>query len=157
MDFNKELSELYPWVLRIARKYCWCLQDAEDLAGETIYKLLLNRNKFDDSKPLKPWCLVVMINTYITRYNHNSIIQFTGYDGIIENSFSYSTSDLIAFDDLLSTIHRCASKSCCMDSIIYYADGYSYNEIGQILNIPVGTVRSRISAGRRILIQELDL
>ena len=57
-DFDEQLSEIYPWVQRTARKFCFSLQDAEDLANDTIYKLLLNRDKFDCSKPLKPWCLV---------------------------------------------------------------------------------------------------
>ncbi|EFG13756.1 conserved hypothetical protein [Bacteroides xylanisolvens SD CC 1b] len=38
---------------------------------------------------------------------------------------------------------------------MYYASGYSYDEISEILNIPVGTVRSRISSGRKQLCQEL--
>lgn len=37
---------------------------------------------------------------------------------------------------------------------MYYASGYSYDEISEILNIPVGTVRSRISSGRKMLLQE---
>ena len=41
------------------------MQDAEDLAGDTVYKLLVNRDKFDCSKPLQPWCLIIMRNTYI--------------------------------------------------------------------------------------------
>ena len=44
-DFDEQLSEIYPWVQRTARKFCFSLQDAEDLANDTIYKLLLNRDK----------------------------------------------------------------------------------------------------------------
>lgn len=65
MDFEKELSEIYPWILKVARKFCCSMQDAEDLAGDTVYKLLVNRDKFDCSKPLQPWCLIIMRNTYI--------------------------------------------------------------------------------------------
>ena len=60
MDFEKELSEIYPWILKVARKFCCSMQDAEDLAGDTVYKLLVNRDKFDCSKPLQPWCLIIM-------------------------------------------------------------------------------------------------
>jgi len=141
MDFEKELSEIYPWILRVARKFCCSMQDAEDLAGDTVYKLLVNRDKFDCSKPLQPWCLIVMRNTYIIRYNRNSLIHFTAHS--------------ILFDDLVSTIQRCAKKSRCIDSVMYYASGYSYDEISEILNIPVGTVRSRISSGRKMIWHEL--
>ena len=155
-DFDEQLSEIYPWVQRTARKFCFSLQDAEDLANDTIYKLLLNRDKFDCSKPLKPWCLVIMLNTYITQYNHNALIHFTDYDSVVNKvNFDY-TINTVLFNDLLSVIHRCAKKSCCIDSVMYYAKGYSYDEISEILNIPVGTVRSRISSARRFLFHELE-
>lgn len=155
MDFEQELSKIYPWLLRVAKRFCWSVQDAEDLAGDTVYKLLANRDKFDCSKPLQPWCLIVMRNTYIIRYNRNSLIHFTGLNVIEENVISDCTSHSILFDDLVSTIQRCAKKSRCIDSVVYYAKGYSYDEISEILNIPVGTVRSRISSGRKQLCQEL--
>lgn len=42
MDFEKELSDLYPWILRMARRYYYSIQDAEDLASDTVYKMLVN-------------------------------------------------------------------------------------------------------------------
>ena len=47
MDFEKEVSEIYPWILRVAKRFCRSMQDAEDLAGDTVYKMLINRDKFD--------------------------------------------------------------------------------------------------------------
>lgn len=38
---------------------------------------------------------------------------------------------------------------------MYYASGYSYDEISEILNIPVGTVRSRISSARKFILHEI--
>lgn len=156
MDFEKELSEIYPWILKVARKFCCSMQDAEDLAGDTVYKLLVNRDKFDCSKPLQPWCLIVMRNTYIIRYNRNSLIHFTGLDMVDGSAISNCTAHSILFDDLVSTIQRCAKQSRCIDSVMYYASGYSYDEISEILHIPVGTVRSRISFGRKKISQELN-
>ena len=70
------------------------------------------------------------------------------------SAISNCTAHSILFDDLVSIIQRCAKKSRCIDSVMYYASGYSYDEISEILNIPVGTVRSRISSGRKMLLQE---
>lgn len=156
MDFEKELSELYPWIIRVARKFCNTMQDAEDLAGDTVYKMLINRDKFDCSKPLKPWCFAVMQNTYITQYNRNSLIHFIGYDSMMEEISSDDASNLVMFHDVVSAIHRCAQRSCCMDSLIYCTQGYSYDEISKLLNLPTGTIRSRISWGRKILGHEID-
>ena len=155
MDFEKEVSEIYPWILRVAKRFCRSMQDAEDLAGDTVYKLLVNRDKFDCSKPLQPWCLIIMRNTYIIRYNRNSLIHFTGLDMVDGSAISNCTAHSILFDDLVSIIQRCAKKSRCIDSVMYYASGYSYDEISEILNIPVGTVRSRISSGRKFLLHEI--
>lgn len=104
MDFEKELSEIYPWILKVARKFCCSMQDAEDLAGDTVYKLLVNRDKFDCSKPLQPWCLIIMRNTYIIRYNRNSLIHFTGLDMVDGSAISNCTAHSILFDDLVSTV-----------------------------------------------------
>ena len=95
MDFEKELSEIYPWILKVARKFCCSMQDAEDLAGDTVYKLLVNRDKFDCSKPLQPWCLIIMRNTYIIRYNRNSLIHFTGLDMV--DGMPFLTVQLIQY------------------------------------------------------------
>ena len=155
MSFEQALLEIYPWIFRVARRFCSSVQDAEDLAGDTVYKILQNQDKFDCSKPMKPWCIAVMQNTYITRYNRNSLIHFTGLDIVDRSATSNCTTHSILFDDLVSTIQRCAKKSRCIDSVMYYASGYSYDEISEILNIPVGTVRSRISSGRKLILQEI--
>lgn len=155
MSFEQALLEIYPWIFRVARRFCSSVQDAEDLAGDTVYKILQNQDKFDCSKPMKPWCIAVMQNTYITRYNRNSLIHFTGYDSVKENVTLDCTYESVLFNDLLLTIGRCAQKTCCIDSVMYYAEGYSYEEISEILNILVGTVRSRISSGRKFLLHEI--
>lgn len=156
MDFDKELKDIYPWILHLAGKFCRCREDAEDLANDIIYKLLVNRDQFVGDKSLKPWCLAVMRNVYITKYNRQSLVTFVDYGSVPEFSSSCSSEYLTLFDDTLTAIKRCIRKSHCMDCVIYFAKGYSYNEISEFLNIPIGTVRSRISYGRKLLFQELN-
>lgn len=159
MDFDNQLSKLYPWILRMAKKFCYNQQDAEDLAGETVYKMLLNRARFDFSKPIKPWCLAVMQNTYITQYNRKALIRFVGYmdAGVLKQHSSCCSSSLTLAHEILSVIHQCSLKSRCIESVVYSAKGYSYDEISEILQIPVGTVRSRIASARTMLSRELGL
>lgn len=157
MDFEKELSDLYPWILRVARRYYYSIQDAEDLASDTVYKMLVNRDKFDRNRNMKPWCLIVMQNTYITQYHRKSLIPFVNYPDVIERYSSFDVLSHSILQDMLSIIQRCARKSCCIESVTYYAEGYSYDEISDILNIPVGTVRSRISFGRKILFRAFNM
>lgn len=155
MDFEMEVASIYPWIVKIARKYCWSIQDAEDLANETVYKVLLNKSKFQNGKPLKPWCEVIMLNTYITDYNRKSLIRFENYERVYQIASSHLTTDRILFHDILSAIRRCSLKSCCIECVLMYAKGYSYDEISKILNIPASTVRSRIAFGRELIRREL--
>lgn len=156
-DFNSEVADLYPWLFKIARKYCSSMCDIEDLVGDTIYKILSNKEKFKEGSPLKPWCEVIMLNTYITDYNRKSLVRFINHDNIGEIfSHNLASDDLMVYD-IHSAIKRCCNKTCSMDCVIYYAYGYSYEEISKMIGIPVSTVRSRIYYGRELLKTELDL
>ena len=157
MDFEREIVSIYPWLVRIARKYCCSIQDAEDLANETVYKALLNRDNFDIGRPLKPWCEAIMINTYITCYNRKALIHFVNYEDVYHIVSHSVTSDRILLHELFSIIRRSALRSCCIECVILCAKGYSYCEISQIMCIPVATVRSRISLGRNVLRKELGI
>lgn len=81
---------------------------------------------------------------------------FVGYDVELEKQFYNSTLDLTLFKDTVATIRRCFRKSHRIDCVIYFVKGYSYDEISEFLNIPVGTVKSRISYGRKQLYRELS-
>lgn len=76
----------------------------------------------------------------------------------IKEIFSHNqASDDLMVHDIQAAIRRCHNRTCCMDCVVYYAHGYSYKEIGKMVGIPVNTVRSRISYGRELLRNELDL
>ena len=98
-DFNREIADLYPWLFKIARRYCSSVCDIEDLVGDTIYKVLSNKEKFKEGRALKPWCEVIMLNTYITAYNRRSLIRFVGCDNIKEIfSHNQASDDLMVHD-----------------------------------------------------------
>lgn len=155
MRFEDEVAGLYPWIRNLARKYHRNPMDAEDLAHDTVCKMLCSRNLYDEGKPLKPWCEAIMQNTYITTYNRRMKVQF------VRGDVSWSAvSDLHAGDGLelreaVECIERCRMRSRCIDCALFFAKGYSYEEISDMVGIPVGTVRSRISSARIMLAKEL--
>lgn len=156
-NFNDRLVLLYSWIKRQAYRYCSNEYDAEDLASETIYKLLRYRDKFDNKRDLKPWILSIMQNTYITDYYHRRCIAFVEVE---DNMLTYSYSEpqsLISIKNIVSIVRQYARQSCCIESVLLYAKGYNYDEISRILDIPIGTVRSRISSGRKLLKEALEL
>lgn len=153
MDLEKIVIEQYQWILGMAKKYCHNAMDAEDLAEETVYKILLNKNKYDSSKSFRPWCSVIMLNTYITLYNRDSLIKFEKFEKADYAHSHLSADDVLLKNELDKIIEECRLKSCSVDCVIMYADGYSYDEIANKMNIPLGTVRSRISFARNMIKQ----
>ena len=153
---NSLVKEHYQWIMSSAFKYCRNKMDAEDLAAETILKILTNKHKYDGNKPFKPWCSVIMLNTYITAYNHDSLIRFDDEDKAKNEVSEFDIEQQVRLSEMLGIIDVCRAKSCSVDCVMMYADGYSYDEIACSMAIPVGTVRSRISYGRDMLRKYID-
>lgn len=156
MVTDKQLIEVFEWVKKLARHYCDNVQDAEDLASDTILKLA--QSDFDEKKAIKPYCKAIMQNTFITQYNRRANIPFVAIDEIVIEPVAHcNSSSSIKIHEILSAIHRSSQLSCCIKSVVMYAKGYSYAEISQAVGIPVGTVRSRISTGRELLKKMLEV
>lgn len=151
MVVEQIVIEQYQWILGLARKYCRNTMDAEDLAEETIYKILSNKRKFDSSKSFRPWCSVIMLNTYITAYNHDLLIRFDSEEKADYVHSYFDAENETLKNELYGIIEKCRCKSCSVDCAIMYAEGYSYEEIAKKMNIPAGTVRSRISYAREMI------
>lgn len=156
MNIEHLVVEYYDWLLRKARRYYANEYDAEDLASETIEKLLVSKTHFDTRKSFKPWALTVMQNTYITRYNRQMCVPFVSLDGDYTLASSYLADQELAISNILEAVRKCARKSISIECVILYAKGYNYQEIAKMLRLPVGTVMSRISNGRKMLRQALE-
>lgn len=157
VDFDKEVADLYPWLLRLAKRYCSSHEDAEDLAGDTICKVLDHRDKFQKDKPLKPWCCAVLANTYFTKFKKNLLISFVSYDSVVDMRSAFNPFNNLCYNEIVSAIQRCTKRTKCMNCLLLYTQGFSHEEISLSLDIPIGTVRSRISFSRKALALELNL
>lgn len=168
MDFEEEVAMLVPWLRNLARRFCRDRMDMEDLVGDTLLKVLSNKDKYDGTKALKPWIRAIMQNTYITCYNRSQVVSFVSIEpfwnedtGVMaDEPIEYArspTSDMAEMGDCVEAIRKTKAKSCCVDSLLRYIEGYSYEEIGKMYDIPIGTVRSRISTARALVRAELEV
>ena len=144
------------WIRQKARRYYADENDADDLASDTIYKCLCNARKFDSCKSFKPWVLAIMGNTYITQYNRRKCVLFAGYDEYVPRPGDEYADQMASVNRILSIVRECGRKSRCIECVLLYAKGFSYDEIAAKIDIPVGTVKSRVSAGRKILRDALN-
>lgn len=139
------------WIRDMSRFYCRNVAEAEDLAGETIFRCLRGSESFDDSRSFKPWVKTIMERLYITQYNRAKKILFRTYAEHYDEIKGAHADQLAKLRNLLSIVRDCGRKSCTIECVMLYAKGYSYEEISSRVSIPVGTVKSRVSMGRKIL------
>ncbi len=135
-------------------------EDAYDLLQETSLKALDNRDKFTDNANFKGWIMTIMRNTFINSYHRAlrniSLIDMSAdpynldsnNDSIIDSPDSVCDLNAIshAIDSLCSEIK---------DPFSLYVSGYQYLEIAEKLDIPLGTVKSRIFVARQELQKQL--
>lgn len=144
------------WIRSKARRYYADEFDADDLASETIYKCLSQARRFNPDMSFKPWALAIMENTYITQYNRRKCVLFTDYEDYDPYMGEEYADQRVSVNRILSIVRDCGRKSRCIECVLLYAKGYSYDEIAEKIGIPVGTVKSRVSAGRKMLREALD-
>jgi len=166
-DFQTEAmphqSALYNYALKIVRNS----DDAQDLVQETYYKAYKNYHQFNEGTNSKAWMFMILKNTFINNYrklkkepaklDYDEIESF--YESIKSNQVKDNNLDLDfynnLFDDDLSTALAKLPEKMKKVFLLCDIEGYSYEEIAEIVNIPVGTVRSRLHRARKILQEEL--
>ena len=157
MNVEQLVIENAAWIFRQAHCYYNNDFDAEDLAGDTIEKILRNKDSYDFSKSFRPWALVIMHNTYLTQFNRRKCVPFVCINEAW-SCFSDFDADLnVRLKHILSVVREQAVRSKNIECVVLYALGYDYAEISDMLGIPKGTVMSRVCNGRKMLAKALNV
>ena len=154
---------LYNYALKIAANS----DDASDLVQETYYKAYKSFHQFENGTNSKAWMFMILKNTFINNYrkqkrepvkvDYDEIEDV--YESIKSNQSNDNNLDLDFYsnlldDELSEALSKLPSK---MKDVFLLCDleGYTYEEIAELLNVPIGTVRSRLHRARKILQEEL--
>ncbi|MDR1499965.1 MAG: RNA polymerase sigma factor [Tannerellaceae bacterium] len=133
--------------------------DAEDLMQETLLKVLDNKEKFVDNANFKGWVLTIMRNTFINNYHRlvrtHVVDHLPDFDRLdaADCPASESNDQSFRLHELNDAIDRLGDELKVPLSM--HLSGYKYAEIAKTLNIPLGTVKSRIFFAKRELQREL--
>ena len=161
----KHIDPLYSAALRLTKNE----RDAEDLVQDTFLRAYRFFDKFERGTNIKAWLFKILTNTFINRYRRvvkeRNIVEGSERDAVHERFISREASDSAAnpeawfFDRLLSDDVLQAVDSLPIDFrlVVILADlqEFSYKETAEILDVPVGTVMSRLYRGRRLLQKSL--
>ena len=154
--FQSNLMNLQDNLLNFAYMLTSNRDDAYDLLQDTTLKALENEDKFAENTNFKGWVFTIMRNVFINNYRrgmHTATIVDT-----TENLYHLHLSH----DSGLETPEGSLGASEISDAINSFADeyripfsmhvaGYKYNEIAEQMNLPLGTIKSRIFFARKKL------
>lgn len=155
-QFKKDLLNIQANMMNFALSLTANQKDAQDLTQETTLKVLTNQEKFKDNVNFKGWVLTVMRNIFINNYR-KVIKQQTVIDPRIDlynldgtDNAEYITPENIYEANEIQLAIDHLSRDTKLPFTMYI-DGFKYNEIAKILQIPLGTVKSRIFFARKEL------
>ena len=130
--------------------------DIYDALQEALISIYQNYKQLKDKKYFSTWATRIVINKCydLLRKNRNNIIPI---DEKVENDMKIAQYDEYEVDEYgIKDAMKCLNEDLKLIMILYYYDNYSVKEISQIINIPEGTVKSRLSKAREVLKQKLD-
>jgi RNA polymerase sigma-70 factor, ECF subfamily len=159
------MDSLYSTALRLTRN----TEEAEDLVQETYLRAFRFFDKFQEGTNFKAWIFKILTNTFINKYRQkvkapqkvqmekveyglkseaeDSPSSWTGYD-----EARYSE----LFDDDIQSALSQLPEEFRMIVLLADVEGFSYKDIAEMINRPIGTVMSRLFRGRKILQKILE-
>ena len=141
--------------------------DAKDLLQETFMKAFRFWDKYEKGTNIRAWLFRIMKNSYINRYrkvtrepgmvDYDDVENF--YDSVRDNSTDSNDLQKRLYSNMLSDEVTSALQSLPEDFrtvlILCDIEQLTYEEISDFLNCPIGTVRSRLHRGRKMLEEKL--
>lgn len=159
-QFNQHVNETQRVFLSVALKFTANWQDAQDLIQETLMRVYRSRDSFQDGTNFKSWGLMIMRNAFINDYRKRKIrgnlmrpMELTSMNEKDEASTYDSGEQQIFAAEIISAIDGLSKLYSVPFSMFY--QGYEYQEIAAQLNLPIGTVKSRIFTARTKLKERL--
>lgn len=160
IHFNNKLVSMQDELRRYAYKLTVDINEADDLLQETSLKALINKDKFTEGTNFKGWMYTIMKNIFINDYRKTSreqtFVDKTDNLAMIDSMqhlYADSTEQLHDNKELKKVVNKLPSEFKI--PFIMFTNGYKYKEISEKLNIPIGTVKSRIFSTRKKLQNEL--
>lgn len=152
-----QLGALYRTALRMTRRR----EDAEDLVQETIMKAYAAFDRFEPGTNFRAWIFKILTNTFINDYyrvrdrEKHSSLEEMAEDVNFQPQFEGFTPEEMLLNTLTreDVLHAIESLPFEFRSVVILTlvEGFSYKETSEILDIPIGTVMSRLHRGRKIL------
>ncbi len=166
-DFINDAMQYAPQLFSSAMRMTRNRADAEDLVQETFLKGWRSFHTFQEGTNLRAWLFRIMTNTYINKYNAKQrrpdeteldeveeLFLFRRLGAFDQSKMNASAEDqmleLFTDDEIKSALEE-LPEQFLLPVLLSDVDGFSYKEIAEMLDVPIGTVMSRLHRGRKVM------
>lgn len=162
LTLNHQICNHQSCLEKFAMKFTNDVENANDLVQDTIIKAIRYHYLYKTGTNLRGWLYTIMRNTFINEYRRDSR----------KNALIQTTDDLTSFQLKQSAANNSGENKFVMEDInkamarlqpeysgpfLRYFEGYKYHEIAKELDIPIGTVKTRIHMARQFLKSQLKM
>ena len=164
-DFAEQAMQYAPQLYSSALRMTRNSADAEDLIQETYLRAYRGYNNFEAGTNLRAWLFRILTNTYINSYRARQRRPQESELGDVEDLYLYkrisgvnaasrsaedTLFDLFTDDEVKKALED-LPESFRLPVLLADVEGFSYKEIAEMLDVPIGTVMSRLHRGRKAM------
>jgi RNA polymerase sigma-70 factor (ECF subfamily) len=166
-DFTNDAMQYAPQLFATALRMTRNRSDAEDLVQETFLKGWRAFDSYQQGTNLRAWLFRIMTNTFINRYNSQQrrpqeteldeveeLFLFRRMGAFDQSKMSQSAEDQMLelfTDDEVKNAIESLPETFRIPVLLSDVEGFSYKEIAEMLEVPIGTVMSRLHRGRKAM------
>ena len=170
-EFTREAMQYAPQLYSAALRMTRNAADAEDLVQETFLKAYRGFNTFTEGSNLRAWLYRILTNTFINSYRAKQrrpdetelddvedLYLYRRIGGLEAALASRSAEDQLMdvfTDDEVKAALESLPDNFRIPVLLADVEGFSYTEIAEMMDVPIGTVMSRLHRGRKAMHREL--
>ncbi|WP_452225524.1 RNA polymerase sigma factor [Lacinutrix chionoecetis] len=139
-------SKLFSVCLKYSRNYV----EAEDNLQDAFVTIFNKIEQYKNKGSFEGWLKRITINTALQRYRTQGVFDIVNDDLIEEEAVTIDDDDSISIDYLLKIIQELPDRYRLVFNL-YVMDGYSHQDIANMINVSTGTSKSNLARARQIL------
>src|SRR5262245_20407768 len=147
-DFARLLEEQIPRLRRYARALARDVNRADDLVQSCLLRALAKQHLWQRGTNLRAWLFTILHNQHVNDVRHSAregtSVELTEATGLTAESNALPSLQLRDLERALAALAIEQREVILLVGL----EGMAYEEVATVLNVPVGTVRSRLSRGR---------
>ena len=154
-ESRRQLEEARARLYRVAYSWCHSAALADDLVQETMVKAYRKADQLRDPKAGQAWLFSILSNCYNDHFRRNRETEDIDNVTLVDDTTPETETDQLQVVDNVRKAVAMLSEGQRQVMTLVDLEGFSYNEVSEILNIPIGTVMSRLCRARNALKERL--